>query len=678
MSNTGGSHNTRRRFLEGLGVSAAAIVAAGGVRGLQAGALGGSGKVSGGKEVPAMPPSETPSVRQEIDLSGRWRFQIPVQKEDTAERDFRDQGLEMGYFSLDFPTNDWLEVSIPCGFDDCAPGMSGFRGICWFSRQFEVPASMRGRRVVVHFEGVNYSCSVWVNGTLVGQNEDAFLPFEFPLEELLRFGENNLIVVRVDNLKRPAQLPTSEYWYGQGGILREVKLVVTDQARITHLGIVAAPENDKGKFGLRALVTNGRSHSANLSLQVKILNLAGQPLASFEATPLAVEAGKEAELSVEGEVPEVEAWSPEQPKLYTARVEMLAEGVVADQQETRFGFRRIEARDGKLWLNGKPLFLMGFDRHEDSPRTGMAVDLETSRQDFLTIKDAGGNFVRFCHYPHHPGELHQCDEVGLLVLAEIPLCAWGMKETTDPYAGAGWIPSDVPAISNAAERDLRKMILRDRNHPSIIIWSVSNENEEQHPEISQENNRLIQLGKELDPTRLVAHVSCHWLSKAVDFGTCGPEEGKYFEFDDVICVNAYPAEQLLRRKGYRPGDDSWMEETTQWWRNELARLHARYPGKPIVVTEFGYVSFQGVNGPLGEDTQALATEAEFKGMDAPYVCGAALWVFAKHAWSTGAFVDIAPYGYVSRDRRTKMKAFSVVRNMFKQRAELLTKGVKMA
>ena len=530
---------------------------------------------------------------------------------------------------------------------------------------------MRGRRVVVHFEGVNYSSSVWVNGKHVGQNEDAFLPFEFPVEELLRFGENNLIVVRVDNLRRPAQLPTAEYWQGQGGILREVKLVATDHARITHVGIAAAPENDKGKFTLRGLVTNARSQSANLSLHVKILSREGQPLASFEATPLAVEAGKEAEISVQGEVPEVVAWSPEQPKLYTARIDLLAEGVLADQQETRFGFRRIEARDGKLWLNGKPVFLMGFDRHEDSPRTGMAVDLETSRQDFLAIKDAGANFVRFCHYPHHPGELHLCDELGLLVLAEIPLCGWGVK-LNDPYAGAGWNPSDVPAIMTAAERSLRKMILRDQNHPSIIFWSVGNESEEKHPEINQGNNRLIQLGRELDPTRLVTHVSCHWTSKAVDFGACSAEEGKYFEFDDVISVNGYPS--WRDRKGHGPGDDSWREESTRWWRNELARLQARYPGKPILITEFGYFSIEGVNGAVGEDTQALATEADFKGMDAPFVCGAALWCYAKHPWPGGCFgFDISPFGYVSRDRRTKMKAFSVVRAMFKQRAELSTK-----
>jgi beta-glucuronidase len=377
---------------------------------------------------------------------------------------------------------------------------------------------------------------------------------------------------------------------------------------------------------------------------------------------MAVEAGKEAELSVKGEVGAVAPWSPEQPTLFTARVDLLAEGRLIDQQETRFGFRRIEARGGKLWLNGKPIFLMGFDRHEDSPRTGMAVDLETSRQDFLAIKGAGANFVRFNTYPHHPGELHQCDELGLLVLAEIPLNGWGVK-LNDPYAGVGWNPSDVPAIVANAERDLRKMILRDRNHPSIIIWSVSNEAREQYPEIVAANNRLIQLGRQLDPTRLLTHVSAggQWNSK---------EERKYFDFDDVISVNSYPSKRL--RRGHPPSDNSWMEASTQWWRNELARLHSRYPGKAILVTEFGYRSIEGVNGPLGEDTQALATEAEFKGMEAQYVCGATLWCYAKHPWPGGCFgFELSPWGYVSRDRKTKMKAFSVVSKMFKQRAELL-------
>jgi beta-galactosidase/beta-glucuronidase len=639
--------------------------------GLQAGTPGTPGRPSAVKESAGSLATGKPRVRQEMDLADRWRFQVDFRHDVQRQVESVDEGEKLGYFSPDFPTQDWREVSLPRAFDDCAPGMYKFRGICWFSRQFEVPVSMRGRRVVVHFEGVNYSSSVWVNGKLAGRNEDAFLPFEFPLEELLRYGERNLIVVRVDNLRRPTQSPTSEYWQGQGGILREVKLVATDPARITEVGVTAAPEKDKGKFALRALVANGRSESANLSLQVKILNSAGRSLASLAAKPQAVEAGKEAELSVEGEVAEVAAWSPERPTLYTARVDLLADGRLADQQETRFGFRRIEARDEKLWLNGKPLFLMGFDRHEDSPRTGMAVDLENSRRDFQGIKEAGANFVRFCHYPHHPGELHICDELGLLVLAEIPLCGWGVK-LNDPFAGAGWNPSDAPAILDAAERALGKMIRRDINHPSIIIWSVSNENEEQHPEINAANNRLIQLGRQLDPTRLVTHVSCHWSSGNERVrGNCG-NVGKYFDFDDVVSVNAYPSPGLAA--GHRPGDNSWLEESTQWWKNELARLQARYPGKPILITEFGYPCISGVNGPFGKDMQALAAEADFRGMTAPYVCGATLWCYAKHAWPGGCFgFDISPHGYVSRDRKTKMKAFSVVSKMFKQRAELLRK-----
>ncbi|MGD0128268.1 MAG: glycoside hydrolase family 2 TIM barrel-domain containing protein [Terriglobia bacterium] len=671
MSDETGNRPTRRKFLEGLGVSAATIAATGGISGLQAGASGNSAEASSGKA--SSPSDKKPGVRQEIDLSGPWGFQVDFRNDVQNQIDSMDEGEKLSYFSPDFPSKNWSEVSIPRAFDDCAPGMYKFRGTCWYSRRFEAPESMRGRRVVVHFEGVNYTSSVWLNGRLLGRNEDAFLPFEFPVEEFLRYGETNLLVVRVDNMRRPTQLPTSEYWQGQGGILREVKLVATDLARVTHANITAAPDNDRGKFALRALVANGRSQSANLSLQVKVLNRAGKPLASFSATPKVVEANAEAELSVEGEVAQVAAWSPEQPALYKARVDLLADGKLADQIETRFGFRRVEARDEKLWLNGKPLYLMGFDRHEDSPRTGMAVDLENSRQDFQAIKQAGGNFVRFCHYPHHPGELHLCDEIGLMVLAEIPLCGWGVK-LNDPFAGAGWNPSDAPVILDAAERSLRKMVSRDFNHPSVIIWSVSNESEEEHPEINEGNNRLIQLGRQLDSSRPVTHVTCHWSSGSEHIqANCGNMVGKYFDYDDVVSVNAYPSPATAA--GHRPGDNSWRDESTQWWKNELERLHAKYPGKPILITEFGYPCIAGVNGPFGEDMQALAAEADFNGMTAPYVCGATLWCYAKHAWPGGCFgFDISPHGYVSRDRKTKMKAFSVISKMFKQRAELLQRS----
>ncbi len=650
-------HRSRRRFLQGFGTSAAAILAAGEVSAPATGVAGKNDEPSHSSQSSGKAwPKEPPPVRQEIDLTGRWLFQI----------DPWDEGLKLGFFSPDFPTQDWREVTIPRAFDDCAPGMYKYIGICWFCRQFEVPVAMQGRRVVVCFEGVNYHSSVWVNGKLTGQNEDPFLPFQFPIHDVLRYGEKNLLVVRVDNMRDPAQLPTFEGWQGQGGILREVKLAVGDFVRISHVGITAVPEEGKGRFTVAASVTNERvGQQTELSLRVQILNRTGQTVAESAAAPLAVKGRIETELAAEGVVPQAVAWSPENPTLYIACVHLLANGILVDQQQVRFGFRRIERKEEKLWLNGKPLFLMGFNRHEDSPRTGMAVDLENSRNDFQAIKSTGANFVRFCHYPHHTGELDLCDELGLLVLSEIPLNGWGVEGY--PNAGGGWNPADVPAILGVAERMLRKMIRRDINHPSIILWSISNESMEAHPEINEGNNRLLQLGRQLDRTRLMTHVSMLWASK---------DERRYFEFDDVISINAYTSQGL--RTGRRPGDYSWLDLSTQWWKTELARLEARYPRKPILITEFGYACIEGLNGSFGEDAQALAAEADFKGMTAPYVCGATLWCYAKHPWPPGGFdkstFDISPYGYVSRDRKTRLKAFSVVTKMFRRRREILLKG----
>ena len=138
-------------------------------------------------------------------------------------------------------------------------------------------------------------------------------------------------------------------------------------------------------------------------------------------------------------------------------------GQTLDSAEVRFGFRRIERRGTQLLLNGEPIYLTGFNRHEDSPTTGMATDLKTARQDLLDMKRAGANFVRLCHYPHHPGELELCDELGLLVMSEIPLWQWDARLED--------VASNGKKLATA-KRQLERMIARDRNHPSVIFWSV--------------------------------------------------------------------------------------------------------------------------------------------------------------------------------------------------------------
>jgi beta-glucuronidase len=291
--------------------------------------------------------------------------------------------------------------------------------------------------------------------------------------------------------------------------------------------------------------------------------------------------------------------------------------------------------------------MRGFNRHEDSPHTGMSVDLRTAQADFRAMQALGANFVRLCHYPHHPGELDLCDAMGLLVMCEIPVYWWtGLDEGEAEYAQK----------VTAAKRQLDTMIARDYNHPSIICWSVSNETREQCPGVVEGNDALIAHAKTLDSTRLVVHVADEsvWTSAT-----------PHFPQDDIICVNGYPS----WFKGMEAGNPHYdPAESTRFWQRHLARLHAAYPDKPIFVTEFGYPSLAGLfDGPLGEDTQARVLAAEFAGMAADYVCGTLVWCFADHLWpeKIGAIrhLTTSPFGVFSR-ARAPLRAAETVRRLF--------------
>ena len=579
-------------------------------------------------------------MREQIELDGVWRFQP----------DPCDEGETVGWPQPDFDRSGWREVTAPAGFDRCGPGMEAYEGIGWYVRRLTVPGSWQGRRIGLRFEGVNHLARVWVNGLSAGENPDGFLRFELPVAELVRFGEENVIAVRVDNTRRAGEVPgLQQGWRPFGGLLREVYLIATDPLRLEAVRIDAAPTEGGGRLGLTARIANDRPDAATAKLSVTIQDGDGNEVARLSAEPAKVAAGKDTQVQLQGDVVGAAAWSPEDPRLYTAVVDLADGSGPVDAETVRFGFRHVEARDGKLLLNGEPIYLVGFNRHEDSPDTDQCTDLATARRDLLDMKAAGANFVRLCHYPHHPGELDLCDELGLLVMGEIPLYWWnGLAKGED---------NCVRKLA-AAKRQMETMIRRDWNHPSVIFWSASNETLEDRPEVVAGNTEMIELARELDPTRLSVHVSDprHW------------PDHPHFEADDVICVNAYPA-----ISGRFKDPEYEMAQSAQWWRDELAKLHQLHPDKPILVTEFGYPCLESVfGGGLGEDVQARAIEAQMAGMDAPHVCGATIWCYADHAWPAGSFLNgvaISPFGVVSRWRR-RHRAWKTVADLFHRKRGL--------
>lgn len=559
-------------------------------------------------------------MRREMDLCGIWRFQI----------DAYEDGDRLGYAEEQCDTRFWREARVPCAFDDIAPEMRGYEGVGWFRRTFTLEEDATLQYVALRFEGVNYNAQVWVNGHKAGEHRGGFLRFELPISHIIKEGRNSL-AVRVDNTRRKGEVPgLKRGWRPYGGILREVYLIVADPLHLLLPVVVAGAD---GTLDLQVDALNEHGYSVNARVQVVLHNPEGEPLATWLTEPQTLPPGSQATFSLRVKA-DVVPWSPESPVLYPLYLRLLADGRVTDEIAQHIGFRTIERRGVRLYLNGQPLYLRGFNRHEDTATTGMTPNPEQTIRDLQHIRSMGCNFVRLCHYPHHPATLDACDRLGLLVMAEIPLYWWDGLAEGEEASQRKW---------QAARQQLHEMIERDRNHPCIILWSVSNETAEERPEVAQGNARLVAYAKQMDPTRLATHVSDRW-----------HRYPPHFEQDDVISVNAYPSwgQRCINRQS-----DYNFSLSTHWWREHPSALHERYPDRPILITEYGYPAHEGIrDNALSEDAQTAAILAEYEAFHEPYICGSAIWCYADHPWPEEDFIrylTTSPFGIVTRDRREK-------------------------
>ncbi len=567
------------------------------------------------------------------DLNGTWKFIL----------DKDNSGGEKGYMLPSCDPSFWREADIPCTFEGAAQECTGYRGTVWFRRTFaleDLPKDL----LWLEFAAVNYRTDVWINGIPIGSRVGDYLPFRFEISKVVRAGEN-LLVVRVNNRVIPGMLPPSHFWRGHGGIIRSVRLYETPFCYIKTVTAIKAGQ------ALRVVTEAANCTNEPRTLLVKHIfpktGLSGET--SVFVPPLS-EGRTETEFPLDG----FKLWEPDSPALYTCRTEM-ASGDRTDSFEITFGVREIRTEDGKIFLNGKELHLRGFNRHEDSPRTMLATDEENSERDFRTMKSMNANFVRFCHYPHSEEELDLCDRLGLLVLAEIPLNApmVGIREYDEAETKRA-----LPQMYINAKNAVRKMIERDFNHPCILFWSVSNEANESVPQIRQMNDSLIRYVKELDNSRLAVHVSqgCWWVNPEI--------RELLFTQDDVICINAYVTMEHI---GTAPDPNNMKvhdQYAASFWDDKLAFFREKYPGKPIVVTEFGYPTGKISDGIRDEEGQRDVLLCDMRAMEGR-ISGYAIWHYADHEWEVSedgsVFFGsrISPYGVFKRDRRPKPAADAI-------------------
>ena len=472
------------------------------------------------------------SPRRHVDFSTDWVF-IPKDLPGAEQPAFDDYSFE--------------RVSVPHAniltpHETFDPDM--FRFVSWYRKHFRPADGFRGQQVLVEFQGVMTVADVYLNGRLLGHHEGGYTPFTVDLTPALKFDAENVLAVRVDSREQKQVPPEgADKMYGYylfGGIQRDAVLHVVDACHIERVYYATAAIQPEVREDAQITLTNGRPESVHGELVVHLLDADGKEVASTK-TPAALAAGETHDFKLAFEhLRGIALWDVDHPHRYVMIAELRDGSTVVDRERTWVGIRTIQwdATTGQFSLNDRPMKLRGMSRHQTFAYVGGAAPNRLQRRDARILKyELGLNMMRSSHYPPDPEFLDECDRIGLLVMDEFP--SW-------QFIG------ESPAWRDNAVQATRDMILRDRNHPSIIVWGVRG-NEASPGEADDRDlyTRTYALVRELDPSRRPggARLSDRWHGKFV------PEE--------VLTINDYSDWD---------GASHWPQPVT---------------GKPWLITEYG-------------------------------------------------------------------------------------------
>ena len=362
-----------------------------------------------------------------------------------------------------------------------------YQFVSLYRRRFKLPAEARGKRVFVNFEGVMTASTVWINGRRLGEYKGGYTPFSFDLTPYVNFDGDNVLAVDVDSSERPDVPPFGHQidYLTFGGIYREVALRIVPAAFIEN--IFARPGNVLSKHPLldvECYVQHLEPSTGTLSLEALLLDGEKVIGKAAQKVPAAGVTNEPASYTVAfAPLPGVRLWDFSHPQLYTVQVRLLDGGRIVDEDTRRIGFREAQFTDHGFELNGKVVKLRGLDRHQTFPFVGQAMAGRGQRRDAVILrKQLKCNIVRTSHYPQSHHFLDACDEVGLLVLEEIP----------------GWQHIGDQAWQDISVDNVGRMIRRDWNHPSVVLWGERiNESKDNHDFYTRTNA----LAHKLAPTR---------------------------------------------------------------------------------------------------------------------------------------------------------------------------------
>lgn len=563
-------------------------------------------------------------ARNTTSLNGKWTAildpagageyrQVWQEKKPQKKTDFVEYSFEGG-----------PELNVPGDFNSQMCELTYLEGTVWYKKQFSYTVNSE-KRLFLYFGAVNYWADVYLNGEKIGSHEGGFTPFQFEITGKVKNG-NNTLIVKANNNRKGNGLPGYGYdWFNYGGITRDVYLIETNPAFIDDYFIQLKKGSSNTVLGWVKL--NGAKAKQSIDIEIPELKL--HYTANTNAEGVAQVEFKSA----------FKLWSPENPKLYKVIVKC-----GSDSLADFIGFRTIEVKAGKVFLNGNPIFLKAVNIHEENPyKRARTITDGDDRVLLESAKDLGCNLVRLVHYPHNEKMVREAEKMGILVWSELPI-----------YQHIEFSDSAVP---KKMETMLNEMAGRDKNRCGVVVWSLSNETYPGTPDRTKALVELTRKCKALDSTRLIVHV----------INTQGYTNNTFnvwdtlYKYSDLIAVNEYIG-WYIPWQG-KPSETKWQ---------------IVYPDKPVFISEFGGEALYGNHsGPA--DEAAYWTEAYqekiyidqlemFKTIS--NLCGVCPWLLFDYR-SLGRMNQVYQNGYNRKglisENGEKKKAWYIMNEYYKRK-----------
>ena len=435
-------------------------------------------------------------------LNGTWQFAL-------APTDAAADQLS-NFFQAGYDTSKFVPIVVPSnwaldGFEP--PHYKPFRGDAsqgFYIHRFNAPAAWQDKRVLLHFGGVWSSAEVWLNGKPLGRHDSGFTSFGFDVTPDLILSGENVLAVRVRQITHDYHFDTNDDW-ALGGIYRDVWLETMPKTRwIDRVDVQTAFDDLFRDADLKVRIMVGDSTARHTlekpyELHFMLLDADGKEVQRSRIA-IAAHPGTDRDIGVTLHVQSPQHWTAETPYLYTLRVELIEDGQVSHERTRSVGFRQISTAGGVFRINGQAIKLRGVDRHDEYPTVGRATTPANWLQDITLMKAANINFIRTSHYPPADGFLDLCDRMGMYVDDEVPM-------------GYGGDSGNDPSFAGAAMLRAYETVARDVNHPSVILWSIGNENP-----LTAMHMATIRAVKGMDPTRpvLMPWRADDWLPPEID------------------------------------------------------------------------------------------------------------------------------------------------------------------